>query len=50
VWDGFAFEPEDQEMSDDEGSEARLNSEIIALEMRDFDDEEGIEEDVDEDN
>jgi hypothetical protein len=50
VSDTAACEPEDQEMSDDEGSEARLNSEIIALEMRDFDDEEGIEEDVDEDN
>ncbi len=37
-------------MSDDEGSEARLNSEILASEKHDFDDDEGIEEDADEDN
>jgi hypothetical protein len=42
---------EDKETSDDEGSEAGWNSEIIALGKRDFDDEhEGIDGDADEDN
>jgi hypothetical protein len=41
VWDGVACEPEDKETSDDEGSEASLKSEIVALEKRDFDDKGG---------
>ena len=43
-------ETEGQDTSDNEDSEASLNREILALEMRDFDDEEGIDSDLEEDN
>ncbi len=43
-------ETEGQDASDNEDSEASLNREILALEMRDFDDEEGIDSDLEEDN
>jgi hypothetical protein len=41
MWEGFAFELKDKETSEDEGSEAGLNSEIVSLEKGDFDDEGG---------
>jgi hypothetical protein len=39
-----------QDTSDYEDSEESLNREILALEMLDFDDEEGIDSDLEEDN
>jgi hypothetical protein len=41
VWEGFVFGREDKETSEDEGSEAGLNSKIVSLEKGDFDDEGG---------
>jgi hypothetical protein len=41
---------EAEDTSEVEDSEACLNREILALEMRDFDDEEGIDSDPEEDN
>jgi hypothetical protein len=38
AWEGFAFEREVKETSDDEGSEAGLKLEVVSLEKRDFDD------------
>ena len=43
-------EPADEETRENGDSQDRLNIEIIALEMREFDDEEGIESDSEEDN
>jgi hypothetical protein len=43
-------ETEAEDTSEVEDSEACLNREILALEMRDFDDEEGIDSDLEEDN
>ena len=43
-------EPADEETWDNGDSQDRLKMEIIALEMRAFDDEEGLESDPEEDN
>jgi hypothetical protein len=43
-------ETEAEDASEVEDSEACLNREILAFEMRDFDDEEGIDSDLEEDN
>jgi hypothetical protein len=43
-------ETEAQDASNAEDSEACLSREILALDMRDFDDEEGIDSDPEEDN
>jgi hypothetical protein len=43
-------ETEAEDTSEVEDSEACLNREILALEMRDFDDEEGIDSDLEEDD
>ena len=48
--DEVSEEPADEETRENGDSQDRLNIEIIALEMREFDDEEGIESDSEEDN